>query len=45
MPASWYGRDWILRLHAPTTGIPYGVAIAAAGLFVFFGTHWADLIS
>lgn len=27
-------QPWIARLHAPTTGVPYGIAIAAAGLFL-----------
>ena len=27
--------DWLMRLHDKKTGIPYGIALAAAGLFVF----------
>jgi prepilin peptidase CpaA len=28
-------RPWIARLHAMETGIPYGIALAAAGLIVY----------
>jgi len=28
-------QPWIARLHAPTTGIPYGIALAAAALLVY----------
>jgi len=37
-------RDWawLQRLHDKKTGIPYGIALAAAGLFVFPETElWA----
>lgn len=27
-------QPWIARLHAPTTGVPYGIAIAAASLLL-----------
>ncbi|MEQ8268510.1 MAG: prepilin peptidase [Parvibaculum sp.] len=33
-------REWILRLHDRKTGIPYGVALAAAGLLIFDETIW-----
>lgn len=33
-------REWILRLHDRKTGIPYGVALAAAGLLMFPETVW-----
>jgi prepilin peptidase CpaA len=28
-------QDWIARLHHPKTGIPYGIALAAAGLIIY----------
>ncbi len=28
-------RNWIARLHRPDAGVPYGVALATAGLFQF----------
>lgn len=40
LPASWCEREWLLRLHDRKTGIPYGVAIAAAGILVFVETPW-----
>ncbi len=29
------GWPWLERLHAPRTGVPYGIALAAAALVVF----------
>jgi prepilin peptidase CpaA len=26
---------WLSRLHQPTCGVPYGIALAAAGLIVY----------
>lgn len=40
LPAQCFTVPWIMRLHAPETGVPYGVAIAAAALFIFPETHW-----
>ncbi|MFC4172910.1 prepilin peptidase [Microvirga sp. GCM10011540] len=31
---------WIRRLHAKESGIPYGLAIASAAVFVFPDTSW-----
>jgi prepilin peptidase CpaA len=33
-------QPWILRLHSPETGIPYGIALAAAALMVYPETGW-----
>lgn len=30
-----HAPDWALKLHSQGTGIPYGIAIAAAGLTIF----------
>ena len=35
LPAALAGRSWIARLHAVDSGIPYGIALAAAGLTVY----------
>jgi prepilin peptidase CpaA len=35
LPAPLAGTPWIARLHAVDTGIPYGIALAAAGLVVY----------
>lgn len=34
------GQAWAARLHAPTTGVPYAVAIGLAGLSVLPSTPW-----
>jgi prepilin peptidase CpaA len=30
--------DWVQRLHHPKTGVPYGIALAAAGLITYSDT-------
>lgn len=40
LPESWHRHDWTLRLHTNETQVPYGVAIAAAALLLFFTTSW-----
>jgi prepilin peptidase CpaA len=33
---SWAARlDWVARLHHPDNGVPYGIALAAAGLALY----------
>lgn len=32
--------DWLARLHYRDTGIPYGVALASAGLIVYTKSFW-----
>lgn len=45
LPAFMRNWQWLMRLHDKKTGIPYGIALAAAGLFVFPGTNlWAIAI-
>lgn len=34
LPIMFYRQEWITRLHNPTNGIPYGVALAAAAIIV-----------
>jgi prepilin peptidase CpaA len=34
IPATLAGRGWVARLHDAKAGIPYGVALASAALFV-----------
>lgn len=41
LPCSIAGLRWIARLHQPSGGIPYGVAIAAAGCAVLIGAPWS----
>jgi prepilin peptidase CpaA len=41
IPPVWVaGQDWAMRLHDDKTGIPYGIALAAAALWVYPSTHW-----
>ena len=35
LPAWAAQRDWIARLHHPKSGVPYGIALAAAGLVLY----------
>ena len=35
LPRFALGIGWIMRLHERETGIPYGIALAAAGLLVY----------
>jgi prepilin peptidase CpaA len=35
LPLSLVGTRWIERLHAPGTGVPYGIALAIAALVVY----------
>lgn len=40
-PPLWLARQtWAMRLHDPNEGIPYGMALAAAGLVVYPSTAW-----
>jgi prepilin peptidase CpaA len=34
-PAALYRQGWIARLLSPGTGVPYGIALAAAGLMEY----------
>ncbi len=39
-------QAWLVRLHGLRQGVPYGVALAAAGLLVFPQTSWfTNLVS
>lgn len=35
-----FGPPWLVRLHSPESGVPYGLAIAAAALFMYPETQW-----
>lgn len=35
MPAWLAAQTWIARLRNPTSGVPYGIALAAAGLVIY----------
>ncbi|MEZ5923535.1 MAG: prepilin peptidase [Hyphomicrobiaceae bacterium] len=40
LPVMLVEQDWIARLHHRKTGVPYGIAIAAAALMVYPSTEW-----
>jgi prepilin peptidase CpaA len=35
LPVTLISHDWVARLHSPKEGVPYGIALAAAGLLVY----------
>ena len=35
LPAMLISQNWLVRLHDPKEGVPYGIALAAAGLLVY----------
>ena len=35
LPAILVGRPWAMRLHAADNGVPYGIALAVAGLALY----------
>jgi prepilin peptidase CpaA len=40
-PPIWLcGQEWATRLHKDAGGIPYGIALAAAGLWIYPRTPW-----
>ncbi len=44
VPTVLFQQDWFARLHDSKSGIPYGVAIAIAGLQIYSHTAWFKLI-
>jgi prepilin peptidase CpaA len=44
LPALLRGSPWIAKLHSGGSGVPMGVAMAAAGLVVFPQTRWMSVI-
>ncbi|MEJ8575016.1 A24 family peptidase [Microbaculum marinum] len=40
LPAALGRMDWLVRLHDARQGIPYGIALAGAGLVVYPQTVW-----
>lgn len=40
LPVSLARQSWMQRLREPRGGIPYGIALAMAGLFVYPHTVW-----
>ena len=40
LPAVLHGHGWAERLHHKDSGVPYGIALAAAALLVYPDTVW-----
>jgi prepilin peptidase CpaA len=40
LPSPLAGQAWLVRLHEPGGGVPYGIALAAAALLVYPSTPW-----
>jgi prepilin peptidase CpaA len=40
LPAALARQDWVQRLHDRDSGVPYGIALAAAALAVYPQTSW-----
>jgi prepilin peptidase CpaA len=40
MPRFLVGQEWAERLHRQGSGVPYGIALAAAALVVYPQTEW-----
>jgi len=45
LPAFCTRIPWIVQLHSRDAGIPYGIAISAAALFVFPRTPWITVLT
>jgi prepilin peptidase CpaA len=45
LPDALAARDWIVRLHTRENGVPYGIALAIAGLVIYPETAlWRTII-
>jgi prepilin peptidase CpaA len=44
VPGTLARQDWFARLHDSKSGIPYGIAIAVAGLQIYPATQWFKLL-
>jgi prepilin peptidase CpaA len=40
LPDAVTGQEWVMRLHNASSGVPYGIALAAAALAVYPSTIW-----
>ena len=44
LPRMLAHQDWAVRLHRMDSGIPYGIALAAAALLIYPETPWMTLL-
>ena len=40
LPVAFAEQDWVKRLHRMDSGVPYGIALAAAALLIYPDTSW-----
>src|SRR3954469_10933728 len=45
MPGMLLGHAWAERLHKPKGPVPYGIALAAAGMVIYPSTFWMQSIT
>jgi len=45
LPQVFVGRQWAERLHRSDSGVPYGIALAAAALVVYPQTEWMAAVA
>ncbi|MCW5696044.1 MAG: prepilin peptidase [Bauldia sp.] len=43
LPAFALRQQWLVRLHDPQSGVPYGLALTAAALVIYPKTAWVAL--
>jgi prepilin peptidase CpaA len=43
LPPALASQTWVMRLHDPAGGIPYGIALAIAALLVYPSTMWVPV--
>jgi prepilin peptidase CpaA len=44
LPTIAVRQQWLIRLHDPSTGVPYGLALGAAALAIYPKTIWVGLV-
>jgi prepilin peptidase CpaA len=45
LPAFVTRQPWLMRLHDEKAGVPYGVALAAAGLWTYPDSIWMKVVT
>jgi prepilin peptidase CpaA len=44
LPYPFASQDWLLKLHAKESGVPYGIALAIGALMVYPETDWIKAV-
>ena len=45
LPDALAKQVWIARLHQENAGVPYGIALAAAAMFIYPYTAWMKMLT